>query len=78
MTNKNKVMKVLCVDAAPRYTPIPELTEGHLYEGYYQSQYDFFIPAHNKGYDADRFIPLSDIDEKEMIRELKEEKVYGP
>lgn len=77
-------MKVLCIDAKPRLTTVnnePRLTEGGTYtvrkevEGEDEYGYDvhncYELVGFSSDYcfEADRFVPTSDIDEKEMIKE---------
>ena len=74
-------MKVICIDDKPRLGCHCEVKEGDQYtvvatfigkwsgrEYYGLAEFPDFIEG-EKGFHADRFIPLSSIDETEMIRE---------
>ncbi len=66
-------MKVICIDASPgfRSEEIPPFNEGDILEAS-QSPYhelDYLISPENfRGWHKKRFIPLSKIDEMEMVQ----------
>jgi hypothetical protein len=75
-------MRVLCVDAGQLKRPL--LKEGEVYAVYEENTWYFNMPVFflteidcngkKHPFAQDRFIPLSDIDETELVNELETEK----
>lgn len=71
-------MKVICIDATPRIYPTCNLKEGERYTVQRESscRHGYILkeiksPHNYEGsYWKDRFIPLSEIDEMQLINEL--------
>jgi hypothetical protein len=76
-------MKVICIDVKPRKVPVNELvfmmgytviSESSSGNGYILSEVKSPY-ASDGSYFQDRFIPISDIDETELAKQLMEELV---
>jgi len=79
-------MKVICIDASGLYPHTPPIQEGQVYTTDGHPDNDFYhehyclaeIPTmcsngYRYGYFKCRFIPVSDIDETELIRERQKQ-----